>query len=169
MKKTITTVAMITMLATSTITNAQKFGHLNSNELIMLMPERAQAQKDLEAYTKDLEAQLKSMDDDYKAKVADYQAKEATMTDAIKKTKVKEVTDLEARIKEFQGTAQTELRKKENDLMKPIIDKAKKAIDDVTKANKYTYIFETSQGGLLSKPDGDNVMPLVKKKLGITN
>ncbi len=82
------------------------------------------------------------MSTEYQSKIQDYQAKEATMTDAVKQDRIKEITNLETRITEFQQTAQKDLQGKEESLLKPIIDKAKKAIEDVAKENNYTYIFD---------------------------
>ena len=54
--------------------------------------------------------------------------------------------------------------------MKPIIEKAKNAITVVAKENGYGYVFDASQGSpLLVKPEGDNLMSAVKKKLGIVS
>lgn len=147
---------------------AQKFGHVNSQELLLAMPERTTIEKTIEGYAKELESQLKAMEAEWQGKVNDYQTKEATMTPLIKQTKAKEIQDLETRIRTFQQTAQEDLGQKEQELLQPMIEKAKKAIEDVAKENKFTYIFDSSQGSLLYMPESDNVLPLVKKKLGIT-
>jgi outer membrane protein len=90
------------------------------------------------------------------------------MPEAIKELKQKELRDMQMRIQEFQETAQEKIRDKETELLKPIIEKAKKAIADVAKENGYSYIFDSSPGTpLLYKPEGDDVMKLVMKKLGI--
>lgn len=162
--KTLTLIAF-TLLSTSIF--AQKFGHLNSNELLLAMPERATVEEEVKKYAQQLESQLGIMSKEYQAKVQDYQSKEASMTEAIKKDKIKEITNLEERISEFQQTAQSDLQEREEKLLRPIIDKAKKAIEDVAKENGYTYIFDSGVGVLLYQKDSDNIMPLVKKKLGI--
>lgn len=72
-----------------------------------------------------------------------------------------------AEIQEFQQSAQENIRKKEAELLKPIIEKAKTAIGQVAKESGYSYIFDSSVAGFLYKPDGDNVLPKVKTKLGI--
>ena len=43
---------------------AQKFGHVNSQEVIQAMPEFAKARTEIEALTKQYEADLKSMQDE---------------------------------------------------------------------------------------------------------
>ncbi|MCB0801966.1 MAG: OmpH family outer membrane protein [Flavobacteriales bacterium] len=160
-------ILLIAVMVLSTSVFAQKLGHINSNELLLAMPERNAVEQQIKSYAQELETQLGTMSKEYQAKVQDYQAKEATMTDAIKKDKIKEITNLETRITEFQQTAQNDLQNKEESLLKPIIDKAKKAIEDVAKENNYTYIFDSGVGVLLYQKDSDDIMPMVKKKLGL--
>lgn len=146
---------------------AQKFGHINSNELLSLMPERQKATAEVENFAKQLENQLRTMSAEYDSKLQDYQSKEGIMTEPIKQTRLKELLDLEQRIRDFQLTAQQSLQKKETELLTPLIDKAKKAIEEVAQKNGYTYIFDTSVGFILYSQGGDDIMPLVKKKLGL--
>lgn len=151
--------------------NAQqkvKFGHLNSNDLLDAMPDKSDAQKKLQDYSKQLEDQLLAMQEELEKKYNEYLEKKDNMTDLIKKSKEEELISLQQRIQTFQTNAQQELQKKEQELLKPIIDKAKKAIEDVCKENGYTYVFDTGTGALLYYPkDSDDILPLVKKKLGI--
>lgn len=165
--KTMKTLMLIVITVISTSAFAQKIGHINSNDLLLAMPERATVEEQIKKYAQELENQLGAMSKEYQAKVQDYQAKEATMTDAIKKDKIKEITNLENRITEFQQTAQQDLQNKEESLLKPIIDKAKKAIEEVAKENNFTYIIDSGVGVLLYQKDGDDIMPLVKKKMGL--
>jgi outer membrane protein len=133
------------------------------------MPERKQAETTLQDYAKQLDGQLKTMTAEYDSKVQDYQKNEQMMSDLIKQDKVKEIGDLEERIKAFQGTAQESLQKKEQDLMAPMINKAKKAIEDVAKENNFRYVFDTSMGVVLYNEASDDIMPLVKKKMGLAD
>lgn len=167
MRKVLKGLALVVLLFAAAPVLAQKFGHINSQELLLAMPERAVAEKAVQDYAKELESQLMAMESEWKSKVADFQTKEATMTPLIKQTKMKEIQDLETRIRTFQETAEEELANKQNEVLQPMLEKAKQAIEDVAKENKFTYIFDTSQGSVLFSPDGDNVLPLVKKKLGI--
>ncbi len=145
-----------------------KLGHLNSNDLLEAMPEKSAAQKTLQDYSKQLEDQLTTMQDELEKKYNDYLAKKDSLGDIIRKSKEEELTSLQQRIQSFQSNAQQELQKKEQDLLKPIIDKAKKAIEKVSKENSYTYIFDTGTGAILYFPaDSDDILPLVKKELGI--
>jgi outer membrane protein len=163
----ITVLILTMMVSIPALAQHAKFGYINSNDLLMVMPERDSAEADLQDFAKQLEFQLTAMTSEYEKKVAEYQQNQNVMNDLVKSSKEEEIMDLQRRIQEFQGKAQQSLTSKENELMEPLIKKAKDAISDVAKENKYTYIFDTSTGAVLHYPDGDNILPLVKKKLGI--
>jgi outer membrane protein len=145
----------------------QKFGHIDSNELLKLMPGRDSATAKITAYSKTLETQLKGMQNELETKYQEYQQMEPTITDLIKQTKQKELQDIQARIETFQQSAQDDLEKKQNELLKPIIDKAKAAIEKVAKDNQFTYIFDAGLGVLLYTDPTQDILPLVKKELGL--
>ncbi len=168
--KTLKSILLVVAVTLSTFTFAQKsvkIGHINSNELLAAMPERETVQKQIEDHAAQLTATMDAMRKEYETKVGEFQAKQDVMTDIIRDNKIKEITDLEKRITEFQKTAQADLQKKEETLLQPIIDKAKKAIDDVAKENNFTYILDSSLGVVLYSIDSDDILPLVKKKLNI--
>ncbi|MDP4266135.1 MAG: OmpH family outer membrane protein [Bacteroidota bacterium] len=144
-----------------------KLGHIDSNVLLQSMPGRDSVKSKLEKHAKSLESQLKTMSSEFESKYQDFQSNQSTMTDLIKQTKQKELEELQQRIQSFQQQAEDDLKKNESKLLTPIINKAKKAIEEVGKENGYTYIFDSSVGVLLYFDQGDDVMPLVKKKLGI--
>ena len=75
--------------------------------------------------------------------------------------------ELETRIKNFDSSAQEELQAKQEELLTPIINKAKAAIAEVAKENGYTYVFDSAVGALLYQEESDNIFELVKKKLNI--
>lgn len=167
MRKLLVALVLMIGVATASFAQAGKFGHINSAELMGMMPERNAIQTELENYAKSLETQLQVMSTEYQSKINDYQMNEATWSDVIKESKAKEIGSLETRIQEFQQSAQASLSEKEKSLVEPLITKAQTAIQSVAKTNGYTYVFDTSTGALLSYPDGDNILPLVKKHLNI--
>ena len=168
MTKTIKLAAMIFLLATG-ITSAQtlKFGHINSTQLLSLMPETKVADSTLQKFGASLESQLKTMTNEYQSKVGEYRANEATMAEPIKEAKAKEINDLEQRIQDFQDSAQQSLQKKKEEIYTPIIKKAEDAIKGIAKDKGYSYIFDTSVGVVLYAQDSDDIMPQVKTKLGL--
>ena len=164
--KKITFLALLCMLTLSS--SAQnKFGYIDSQELLMLMPERKTAETEVQEFAKSLEAQLGSMTAEYQQSVQEYQANETTYTDLVKQDKVAEITSLEQRIQAFQQNAQQSLQAKEQELLEPILTKAREAIENVATEGGYTYIFDKSIGSILYAKESENVLSLVKKKLGL--
>lgn len=164
-----TLLAVVLTIGTMQAQSKMKFGHINSQELLEAMPEKAQADKTLEAFAMQLEKQLEAMSNEWETKVADFQANQSVMSDIIAQTKAEEIQQLEKRIQAFQQNAQQSLGQKEAEVYQPILDKAKEAIDAVADDNGYDYVFDTSAGVVLHQPDGDDILDLVKKELGITD
>lgn len=144
-----------------------KLGHINSNELMQIMPGRDSAQTVLQGEVAELEETLKSMQAEAEKRYNDYVANQAGWTELIRQTKQREIQDMAARINEFQESAQKQLQDREAELLKPIIDRAKKAIADVAKEGGYSYILDAGTAAILYSQDSDDIMPQVKKKLGI--
>ncbi len=164
----LTIVLLVVVVSTSVFgQKTVKIGHINSNELLSAMPERTKIQKDLETYATDLRTTLETMRKEYEVKIKDFQGKQDVMTEVIKNSKIKEITDLEKRITDFQQTAEADLQKKEEELLQPVIDKAKEAINTVAKEGAYTYVLDSSVGVVLYSVEGDDILPAVKKKLGL--
>lgn len=168
MTKTIK-IALLLVLTAAGSLSAQtlKFGHINSTQLLASMPETKMADSTLQKFGNSLEAQLKTMTNEYQSKISEYRANEATMADPIKDAKAKEIGDLEQRIQDFQESAQQSLSKKKEEVYTPIIKKAEDAIKGVAKEKGYSYIFDTSAGVVLFAQESDDVMPLVKAKMGL--
>lgn len=147
---------------------AQKLGHVNSTEILTLLPETKSADSALKKFGELLDSQLQTMSVEYQSKVQDYQSKESLMADAIKQTKIKDIKDLEVRIQEFQQTGQESLQNKKQELYAPVLKKVQDAINAIAKENAYTYIFDTSLGSVLYAQEANDVSALVKKKLNIS-
>jgi outer membrane protein len=145
----------------------QKFGYINSAELLKVMPEAKKAEASLNAYVRNLENQFGSLQTDYQKRIAEFQSQENTMADAVKQSRIKAIGELEQRLQQSQMAGQQQIAAKREALFKPILDKAEKAIKAVGKENKYDYIFDTSTGSFIYSDESHNVMPLVKAKLGI--
>ena len=166
MKKVLFTLA--TSLAVMLSVQAQsKFGYLNSNELLAMMPESQSMQEELQTYAKGLESQLTAMQAEYEKKVVEYQQNETSYTDIIKEDKIREIEGIQQRVVEFQKNAQQSLGEKEAELFTPIRDKAMAAIDKVAREGNYTFIFDSGAGSFLYAAESENVLNLVKSKLGL--
>src|ERR1035437_5188 len=100
-------------------------------------------------------------------KNAEYQNNVKNYTDLIKQTKQNELQDINKRIQDFQAQAQTDFQKKNTELMKPINEKAKKAIEKVAKAKGYKIVLDSGGGRVLFTEPADDIFSFVKAELGI--
>lgn len=162
------TAALLLMCSTNTF--AQKFGYINSSELIMAMPERVEVENKLKAYREELNSQLETIAVEFNTKLEEYRKNEATYSDLIKQTKEQELADLQDRLTEFNNVLMPQdLQKKQNELMSPILEKARNAINEVSQSQGFTMVFDMDAGAILYQDDKTviNIMPMIKEKLGI--
>lgn len=170
MKKVSIVLAILISSAVMLGVNAQskiKLAHVNSTELMKIMPGVDTAQKVIEDYQAQLKAEGEAMIAEFQKKYADFQDKLPTMSQSLQQVKQAELQDLQTRIQNFESQAYEELQSKQEETLAPIIDRAKKAIAEVAKENGYTYVFDSGVGVLLYSDDSDNILELVKKKIGI--
>ena len=170
MKNLLKLLVLTLFLFSGTAVNAQnfKFGHINSQELLSIMPEKDSAEAIIQKYAMDLEGELEIMNVEYRNKLNDYLEKQDNLTPLVKQTKEQELNEFSSRIQDFTNNAQQELQKQEAQLIQPIIMKAEKAIKDVGKEKGFTYIFDLSRGAVIFfSEQSEDILPLVKKKLGL--
>lgn len=162
MKKIIITI----MLAIPMLASAQKFGHINTQELFSQMPEVNQVKLKMDTVQSQYESQLASMNEEFQKKVQDYQSQEATMADAIKQIRQQELQEMQQRIQLFYQTAEQDIQKKQQELLAPVHEKMAKAIKAVGERENYTYIFDSAAMVHIGA-DAVDATPAVKKELGI--
>ena len=145
-----------------------KFGHIDFQQLLAVMPEKKAAQGAFDKVQADLESTLQAMQKEYQKKGQEYVALTETKdaNEALVKAKQDEVQSLQARIQTFQQTAQESLQKEETKQFQPVIEKARKAITDAAKEQGLIYVFEANQVLYRSEQSID-ITPFVKTKLGI--
>src|SRR4051812_33056095 len=166
MMKKLTTImiVMLAMVASTYAQKANKFGYLNSSELLSLMPEVIKADSAIDKYAQELDALGQQMYGEYQKKSQDAGDKKqkGQLTAEQEELVVKELADMEKRISDFQQSAQEKVGARKEKLYAPIMQKANEGIKAVAKANGYTYIFDSGAGMLLYAEDSDNILPLVK-------
>ena len=162
MKKIIIAMMLVLPLAVS----AQKFGHINTQELFAQMPEVNQVKLKMDTINNQYETQLAMMQEEFQKKVQDYQAQEATMADAIKQIRQQELQEMQQRIQLFYQTAEQDIQKKQQELLTPVHEKMTKAIKAVGEREGYTYIFDSAAMVHIGS-DATDVTPAIKKELGI--
>ena len=164
MKKALLLLCMFAPLAAF----AQKFGHVNAQEIIQAMPEFTKARTDIEALTKTYEDELKSMQEELQKKAEAYEKEQETLPANIKERREKELQDMYQKIQQSYQDNQQALAKEQNDKMQEITTKVLDAIKQVGTAGNYVYIMDTTSGiPYISTTLSTDVTSDVKKKLGL--
>jgi len=145
-----------------------KFGHVNTQEIIQVMPEYTTAKNEIETLAKQYEADLQSMQQEFQKKYEDYQKNGATLPDNIKQRREQELQDMDAKIRQSYQDNQQELAKAQQDKMQAITTKVLGAIKEIGQAGGYVYIMEMGAGiPYISTTLSDDVTAQVKAKLGL--
>jgi len=160
-------VAVALFIGATSFTNAQsKVAHINTTELVASMPEMKAAQAEMEQMGKTYDAEIQDMVKEYQDKAKQYEAEAATKTNEENQKRGEELQTMQLSIRQYQNDAQTQVQKKELDLLKPITDKAKAAILKVAKAQGFDYVLDSTQGGGVIMAEGKNLLQDVQRELG---
>ena len=162
--------AIIMMIGTGAGLQAQKFGHMNSQLLLVEMPEVKSADSQLETYQKQLLAKGEQMVQSFQTKYQAYEqeAQSGKLSPLQMQTKESELQkELEA-IQAYEQDVQNKLATKRAELYQPLLDRVKAVIDKIGKENGYTMIFDTSVAGtIVFAEETEDVTAMVKAQLGM--
>ena len=120
MKKTIKLTLAVVFVMGATSLFAQKFGRINTQEIIVGMPETKEMQTNIEAYSKDLQESMENIVVEYNNKYQEFNKNFSTMSDAVRQLKEKELNDLIQRRNDFEHVAQQDLQKRLLKLAAPL-------------------------------------------------
>lgn len=170
--KKIKTVLIAFVLTLGTIGYAQaqedaQVAHIASQKLIEMMPGYKSAMGELEQLQNTFSATLQDMYKETQGLNKKYQAEAATKTPAENKSRAQELQKAQQKIREFQQNAYKKLQAKEQELLKPVYEKARVAIQKVARAEGYEYVLDSTTGTGVLLADGYDLLPAVKKELGI--
>ena len=160
-------IAILFMMAPLAIF-AQKFGHLNSADIIQVMPEYTTAQTELQKLEKQYSDELKMMETELSKKSEEYEAQKATLPANIQQRREQELLELYGRMQQYYQQSQQELAQASQEKMAALTEKITKAIKEVGVAGGYLYIFDVASGiPYISETLSTDVTAQVKAKLGI--
>jgi outer membrane protein len=160
-------VLTIILFAGLQVAQAQKIAHIDSETLLMAMPEAKAMESELKKLSETYATEYKTQATSLQAKLKKYSEEAPTQTDAENTKRQQEVEDLQARLQKYGQTADQEIQKKRFDLLKPILEKAQGAVNAVAKEKGAQYVLDSSPGKGLLVFEGEDLMAPVKAKLGI--
>lgn len=148
--------------------DAQKFGYINSQELMQNIPEVKEANSNIETFKTQLQ---RKGQDKVKALQAKYQALQVKQENGeiapkLLEEEAQKLKTEEADLLKFEQESQQKILKKSEDLLQPLMDKINNAIKEVAAEQNYDYIFDYSTGFVLFADQSTDVSALIKAKLG---
>ena len=150
-----------------TFTYAQsKVAHIDTQKLIGEMPEVIAAQKQLEQLEKTYTSEIENTYKEFQTKAQSYSADAANQTDVTNQARQKELETMQQNINQYRETAAQDLQKKQVEMMRPLYDKARAAIEKVAAAQGFDYVLDASAGGPVIMAKGKDLMADVKAELG---
>lgn len=132
------------LISVAGFSQKMKFGHVNTTSVFESMPERETAKNEIEKFARQLEEQMQMLNVELEEKYNNYLENAESLAPSVRQNKEKELADLQQRIQNFQASAQSDLQLKEQELIEPIYDKIKNAINEVGEAEGLLYIFDES-------------------------
>lgn len=163
---------LLLTLTAATAANAQtlKFGHIDLQALVQVMPERTAAEEEFGKFQKEIEDVYDDLTKQYQAKLAEFEQLGNDVSEIKRNAKVAEIQDVQQRVQNYQVTAQQQLQQKQAEVLQPVFDKAEKAIEEVAKEKGLIYVFDSGAANrtiLYKSNQSLDLLPLVKAKLGI--
>jgi outer membrane protein len=162
MKKIILMLAIVLPVLAS----AQKIGHINSQEIMTLMPETKQMAQKMDSVQRAAETQLANMQEEFNKKVVEFQQQQATMSAGVREYHQQDLARMEQSIQQYYQTLQADLQAKQIEFLQPIQTKLLNAINKVAKAQGCTYVVDRPTV-LYVGPDALDLTAAVKAELGI--
>ena len=162
-------IALLLMLILPMSVFAQKFGHIKTQEILIVMPEYTKAQTDINTMQKQYEDEMKRLTDEIQKKFAAYQQEQANLPKNIQERRQKELQELNERGMQMGQDAQQQLQQSWMQMLEPIAKKIDDAIKAVGQEGGYVYIFDlnATQIPFINETYSTDVTATVKAKLGL--
>ena len=145
-----------------------RLAHVNSEEIVMAMPELAHIQQVLDELQREWEDIILGLREEYFSKFREFQERAETMPASIRELRQSELIDLEQRIHTTHQRAEHSLQQTQAELFMPVVQRVRDAITAVGTEQGFIYIFDmATQAIVFQSPSAIDATPLVKARLGI--
>jgi outer membrane protein len=155
---------MIALLAFNPFLSAQsKSGYISIDEVVQLMPEYKKSMADIAQFDSALQINYGETLKELNRQDSIFKADSVKMSNPVKIANKEKMKKLLVELQGFEQSYQQQMQQKQEEMMAPVAQKANQLISEVAKANGFTYVFRKE--ALIVSPEGDDLLPLVKKKL----
>lgn len=142
-------------------------GHVNTTEVIQLMPEMDSVRVQVGAAQKETNETYQAMISEFQTKYQQFEQKQSSWTPAIRESKSRELQEIQQRIEDFGQSAQQDLQELQQRLQAPVYQKAMDAIKKIAADKKLVYVFDLNSVVYVDPAQSIDITPEVRKEVGI--
>ena len=155
------------LIATSGSVMAQKTGYISVDDVVRLMPDLGKIDTVMQRYQADsINTEFASLVSDYNYRDSLLSSKDTLKMPATVRDQHRQaLQQISYQVQNWQQIAQQAYQSKQQELLAPVYRKVIAAINTVAKESGYTSVF--TRDALIVAPPGDDLLPLVAKKLNL--
>lgn len=164
--------SLLVFIGTSFVSNAQKYGYIDSDYILENMPEYLEAKEKLDKFAERWQKEVEDRYEVINKKRQEFLRVEAILPEEERKRRAEEIDLMEQETLELQQMrfgVSGDLFAKRKELIEPIQDKVFDALTEVASRGKYSFIFDkANQSNLIFADPKFDVSNLVMRQLGIS-
>jgi outer membrane protein len=134
------------------IAEAQKFGYIDSEFILSKMPEYKKAQDEIDQLSAAWEKEIADMQTKVEALYSSYNAEQVLLTEEMKAARMDEIKKKETELKDYNKKVfgfDGLFFLKQQELIRPLQDKIRDAVEKVSKSNRLAIIFDKANGTMV--------------------
>lgn len=166
--KSINTIFLTIALAFGLATNVSaqsKIAHIDTQAFIEAMPEYQDAMTQIKQVEQTYQAEIDDLLKEAQKKNERYKAEAPTKTEEENQSRMQELQDMQNSIMEYNQTATRDVQKKREELMRPVLEKARNIIQEVAREKGFDYVLDSTVGSGVLLADGYNLLDDAKTKI----
>lgn len=169
MKHLIKGILLLTFVFASLGLQAQKYGYVNTQQIISELPKVKEANANIETYQTQFQKKGQEMIKSLQTKYQDLAKKRerGELSPVQLEGEANRLKAEEQELAKFEAESQQKIYEKSESLLKPIRDEIQTAIDQVAQEKGLEYVFDYSTGFVLYADPSADISGFVKAKLGL--
>lgn len=143
-------IAALLVAAGSTQAYAQapvKLGYINAQQILATAPGREAAERQFESEVGAFRQQIQRMDDSLRVMGEAFQREQASLTPAVRQQRGQALEALETSFQQRAAQLNQQMQQRQAELVRPIMDQLNRVLDEIRRADGYSFIFDVSSAG----------------------
>jgi len=166
--KSINTILFSLALILGFMVNSQaqsKIAHIDTQAFIEAMPDYQDAMSQIKQVEQTYQAEIDDLLKEAQKKNERYKAEAPTKTDEENQIRMQELDEMQNAIMEYNQTASRDVQKKREELMRPVLEKARNIIQKTAREKGFDYVLDSTVGSGVLLADGYNLLDDAKAAL----